>query len=143
MLRGSGHVPRGQPGAENRSTPRHPRRDPAITEENLVESNLTTGGYDQALAGALKLLEDPLGVNMTLNMKFFVAAALYMKGDAAAGREAIDDLDAFQRANPTRDRNTWSYSGTRRYIAEREGLEAGEVASARTIARIEANTGQR
>ena len=94
--------------------------DQFLIEQNLVEANLTTGRYPEALGLASRVLnkaqKEP-GTALTMHWMIYAAHAL--SGNKAeadrAGRELTRSFEALQPGF----QNNWTFAGTRDYIKRR------------------------
>ena len=84
--------------------------------QNLAESSLTTGQYDQAILLTRALMEGSTDPSTLVNMKFILFAALTMKGDRPGADTALAELNQTLKAVPKDFRNMWEYTGTKNYI---------------------------
>lgn len=95
-------------------------RQALMVDGNLAETLLTTGRTDAALRQARDVIarasKFPASESLTLNMMFFVAAALTVKGDAEASTAALSELYTYHDSLEAGFTNTWTYAGTLAYI---------------------------
>ncbi len=93
--------------------------DLVFVRENFIETNLTTGRYQDTRTIGEELLKEPSVAEDTLtqlNLRFLVLASVVFQGEEAEYRRQLKELLLVYHSLRDGTENTWRYSGTRSYI---------------------------